>query len=66
MRGPRFKVYEAKDGWRWRLLAANNRVLASGEGFTTKAHAERAVATVQATVERIGHKAMIERLQRDG
>ena len=64
MKQPRFKIRQAKDGWRWRLQAANNRIIAeSGEAYTTKAHAERAVATVQAAVEHIGHKAMIARLQ---
>ena len=28
MKRPRFQVYEAADGWRWRLLAANNRLIA--------------------------------------
>lgn len=28
MKQPRFEVYEAKDGWRWRLKARNGRILA--------------------------------------
>lgn len=47
MKQPRFEVYESKDGWRWRLIAANGRILASGESHTRKADAERAVATVK-------------------
>lgn len=50
MSNPRFTVYEAADGWRWRLQAANNRVLASGEAHTRKQDAERAVQTVKETV----------------
>lgn len=46
-RGPRFEVY--KDGafeWRWRLVAANGRVIAdSGESYTRQGDAERAAAT---------------------
>lgn len=41
---PRFKVYQDKSGqWRWRLLAANNRIIAdSAEGYASKRNAERA------------------------
>jgi uncharacterized protein YegP (UPF0339 family) len=29
------EVYKAKDGWRWRLRARNNRIVAeSGEAYT--------------------------------
>lgn len=42
----RFEIYLAKDGWRWRLRAANRRTVAdSGEAYTSKAHARRAVTT---------------------
>lgn len=48
MKQPRFHVYQAKDGWRWHLKAANGRIVAQGEAHTRKADAERAVATVKA------------------
>lgn len=48
MRLPRFHVYQAADGWRWQLKAANGRVLCTGEAHTSQRDAWRAVATVQA------------------
>lgn len=50
MRTPRFTVYKGKDGWRWRLQSANNRVLATGEAHTRRQDAERAVQAVKETV----------------
>lgn len=47
MRKPRFVVYKARDGWRWRLVAANNRIIATGEAHTRERDAWRAVETVQ-------------------
>lgn len=47
MRKPRFVVYRARDGWRWRLQAANNRIIAQGEAHTRERDAWRAVRTVQ-------------------
>jgi uncharacterized protein YegP (UPF0339 family) len=53
MKGPRFVIYPARDGWRWFLQAANGSTLAdSGEAYSTKAHAERAVETVRATARK--------------
>lgn len=44
MKRPKFVVYKAKDGWRWRLVAANGRVVAdSGEAYTRKHDAEKAI-----------------------
>lgn len=45
---PRFIVYEDAAGlFRWRLLAANNRVIAdSGEGYSRERDARRAAANV--------------------
>jgi uncharacterized protein YegP (UPF0339 family) len=64
-REPRFLAYKAKDGWRWHLSAANGCVLAdSGEAYSSRSACLRAIATVQATVEHIGHKAMIERIRK--
>ena len=37
-------VYEANDGWRWRLIASNGRIMAdSGEAYTSKSSAVRAL-----------------------
>lgn len=47
---PRFEVHPAADGWRWRLKAANGRIVASGEAHPRKADAERATRTVMALV----------------
>jgi uncharacterized protein YegP (UPF0339 family) len=43
-RAPSLKVYRDKRlEWRWRLMAANNRIVAdSGEGYKTKAGALKA------------------------
>ncbi len=50
MRRARVHIYQAKDGWRWRLVAANGRILCSGEAHTRKRDAERAAQTVQDTI----------------
>jgi uncharacterized protein YegP (UPF0339 family) len=47
---PRFDVYLAADGWRWRLLAGNNKVIASGEAHTRERDAWRAIRTVMAVL----------------
>lgn len=47
MKRPYFEVYMARDGWRWRLRAANHRIIAHGEAHTRERDAWRAVATVQ-------------------
>lgn len=58
MNGPRFEVYQDAAGeYRWRLVAGNGEVVASGEGHTRREDAERAVETVRelaavATLER--------------
>lgn len=47
MREPTMRIYLADDGWRWRLRAANGRIIASsGESFTRKASAVRAAHAV--------------------
>lgn len=53
--GHRFEVYQDRAvQWRWRLLAANNRVVAtSAESYTREADAWRAVAAVVEGVRRI-------------
>lgn len=41
---PCFELYKAADGWRWRLVAANNRIIAdSGEAYTRKADVARSL-----------------------
>lgn len=48
----RYELYRSRWGrqWRWRLRAANNRIIAvSGEGYHNKADAERAIELVQAS-----------------
>ena len=51
----RFQVYKAADGWRWRLLAGNNKVIASGEAHTRERDARRAAANVSKTCRAIYH-----------
>lgn len=46
MKQPTFVVYEAKDGWRWRLVARNNRTIATGEAHRSARDAERACKAV--------------------
>jgi uncharacterized protein YegP (UPF0339 family) len=61
----RFHVYGAKDGFRWQLLAANNRVIAeSGEAYTREVDAWRAVKTVQNAVSRTVAKDLMVRYVR--
>ena len=50
MRPPRFQVYQSRDGWRWRLLAGNGRIIATGEAHTRRRDAERATSTVRRAI----------------
>lgn len=44
----RFEIYKALDGWRWRLVALNNRIIAdSGESFTRRSSAVRSAALMR-------------------
>lgn len=47
------KIYEAADGWRWRIMADNNKIVAdSGEAYVSRANAERAAKSLTtATLE---------------
>ena len=54
-RRPRFTVYQAADGWRWRLIAGNGRIVATGEAHTRKADAERATDTVRGLAAAAAH-----------
>lgn len=45
--------YQAKDGWRWRLVAANGRTVAEGgEAYTRLRDLGRAIAMVQGMFRR--------------
>lgn len=49
MNGPRFDVYQDTAGeWRWRLRAANGRIVAeSGEGYVRESGAKAAIDNVR-------------------
>lgn len=47
MKSARFEVYRARDGWRWRLKAANGRVVAVGESYTRERDAIRSLNAVR-------------------
>lgn len=48
-----FQVYKAADGWRWRLVASNGRIVAdSGEAYTRRAGVIRAVGSLDDLVGR--------------
>lgn len=59
-REPRYEVYPDSAGeWRWRLKAANNRIIADGaEGYSEKRHAYRAVYAIAAPAVR--HAIVVE------
>lgn len=64
MRTARFEVYEAKDGWRWRLRAKNGRIVCTGEAHPRKRDARRALIrvadmVVQATIEEMRAKGLM-------
>lgn len=48
MKRARFKVYRSNDGWRWRLIAANGKIVCTGEAHSTKGKAERAMLAMPA------------------
>lgn len=50
MNSPRFQTYRALDGWRWRLLAGNGRIIATGEAHTRRRDAQRAITTVRRAI----------------
>ena len=50
-RKPKFEVYPAADGYRWRLKAANGRIVATGEAHTRRADAVRAAAALSGLAE---------------
>lgn len=46
--GTHFEVYEAKDGWRFRLRAGNGEPIASGEAYANRRDAIHAIALIEA------------------
>jgi uncharacterized protein YegP (UPF0339 family) len=44
MKQPRFEVYQSEDGWRWRFISSNGRIMAdSGEAYASRSGAMRAL-----------------------
>jgi hypothetical protein len=44
----KFEIYkDKKSQFRWRLLANNNQVIASGEGYTSKAACKNGIESVR-------------------
>ena len=44
----KFEIYKDKKGqFRWRLLANNNQVIATGEGYTSKASCKNGIESVK-------------------
>jgi uncharacterized protein YegP (UPF0339 family) len=42
-----YEVYQAADGWRWRLVAPNGRIVAdSGEAFASRSNATRSIRAI--------------------
>lgn len=52
MAGPKVEIYpsavaaDAPAQWRWRLVAGNGEIVASGEAYVSRAHAIRGVMTM--------------------
>lgn len=45
----KFEIYQSGGQFRWCLKAANGEIIASGEGYTSKANCEHAVALLKTT-----------------
>jgi len=44
----KFEIYKDKKGeFRWKLLADNNQVIATGEGYTSKAGCKNGIESVK-------------------
>lgn len=47
--GYKIKPYEAEDGWRWRMVAPNNRIVADGaQAYASPQNLDRAIAKFEA------------------
>lgn len=44
------EVYEAKDGWRWRMFRSGRIVAESGEGYAKRAQCRRTLTRLIATL----------------
>jgi hypothetical protein len=44
-----FEIYQSGTQWRWRLKSGNHEIIASGEGYVSKAGAEHAIQLVIST-----------------
>jgi len=43
----KFEIYEAKDGWRFRLKAGNGEVVATGEAYSSRSAAVKGTEAVR-------------------
>jgi uncharacterized protein YegP (UPF0339 family) len=49
----KFEIFKDKKGqFRWRLLANNNQVIATGEGYTSKAACKNGIESVRKNAPR--------------
>lgn len=53
MRSDRVEIYKATDGWRFRYVRLNGRIMASGEAYSSRYRCEAAVAYLFAARARI-------------
>lgn len=49
-----FELYKSGTQYRWRLQAANNQIIASGEAYTTKAAALKGIESVKSNAPDAG------------
>lgn len=61
----RIVVYEADDGWRWRLLGANNEIVLPPEGHRDASDATRALTTAAALLHEALELGAIEYRSKD-
>ena len=61
MRAGKFEYYEAKDGWRWRLLASNGQSIATGgEAYSSKQGCLHGIDSVIAHAKNVHDHAVCE------
>jgi len=49
----KFEIYKDRKGeYRWRLLANNNQVIATGEGYASKAGCKNGIASIKKNAAR--------------
>jgi uncharacterized protein YegP (UPF0339 family) len=64
-KNPRFEHYLSADGdWRWRLIAKNGEIIASGEGYGTLQAVKRGTSAVRRAVGLIERREAAEHLCR--